>query len=96
MAALRASLCAALVLAALLSPQPAAGVAAISGWQQGLVTFFGGGPDGMDPGSPSYGTKEVGASLLAVSGARRPGGILARRQPPGLCCGPCDPNAWGC
>ncbi len=24
----------------------------------GQLTFFGGKPDGMDPGSPSYGTKE--------------------------------------
>ncbi|GAB4813674.1 hypothetical protein N2152v2_000720 [Parachlorella kessleri] len=44
----------------LCSCQPAVGVTSstLSDWNDGILTFFGGAPDGMDPNSPSYGTKE--------------------------------------
>ncbi|EFN54108.1 hypothetical protein CHLNCDRAFT_136257 [Chlorella variabilis] len=46
------------MLAATSLPQRAAAVKGISDWSPGLITHFGGKQDGMDPSSPSFGTKE--------------------------------------
>ena len=50
-----------LVLAAslALAAPHAYAVKAIDGFTPGLLTFYGGAPDGMDASAPSYGTKEV-------------------------------------
>lgn len=51
----------------------AGAVQPISDFNQGELTFFGGAPDGMNPSSPSYGTKDV-------SMRRQPRRILAILQ----------------
>ncbi|PRW45398.1 barwin-like endoglucanase [Chlorella sorokiniana] len=52
------ALAAALLAAWLAFVTPAAAVKAISSWQDGLITHFGGAQDGMDPSSQSFGTKD--------------------------------------
>jgi hypothetical protein len=47
-----------LVLILAFSASMALALKPLSDFTQGELTFFGGAPDGMDPGSPSYGTKE--------------------------------------
>jgi hypothetical protein len=46
------------ILAIFSIPAAVMGVKPLGEFQSGELTFFGGAPDGMDPGSPSYGTKE--------------------------------------
>lgn len=55
----RAAVVVALALLAAALPWPSAAVKPLSEFESGMLTFYGGQPDGMDPSSPSYGAKEV-------------------------------------
>ena len=53
-----------------LAPQIAFAVTPLGSWAQGIATNYGGAQDGLDPSTPSFGTKDVRDFSISQSSAR--------------------------
>ena len=65
----------------------------LSDWHDGIATNYGGAQDGMNPYDPSFGTKDVRSSLMAVHWLscckRRDAGLLRFWVPADACAPKC-------